>query len=197
MDKTMAYLILALLIIITLPIFFITIPVLISIYNGLVRKRNQAEYAFSGVDVSLQKRGELIPNLVESVKKYMSFEQSTLTKIVELRNKISEVNPNSSERFDMENCMTGLLKNLMVTIENYPDLKSSENMMQLQRALNETEEQISAARRAYNASVNNLNNAIQTFPSNMIASIYNFKLNNYFKADETLKSTPDLKQLFN
>ena len=197
MDKTMAYLILALLIIITLPIFFITIPVLISIYNGLVRKRNQAEYAFSGVDVSLQKRGELIPNLVESVKKYMSFEQSTLTKIVELRNKISEVNPNSSERFDMENCMTGLLKNLMVTIENYPDLKSSENMMQLQRALIETEEQISAARRAYNASVNNLNNAIQTFPSNMIASIYNFKLNNYFKADETLKSTPDLKQLFN
>jgi LemA protein len=197
MNKTTAYLLLTLLIILTLPIFFITIPILISIYNGLVRKRNQVEYAFSGVDVSLQKRGELIPNLVESVKKYMSFEQNTLTKIVELRNKITEVNPNSTERFDMENNLSGLLKNLMVTIENYPDLKSSENMMQLQRALNETEEQISASRRAFNASVNILNNSIQTFPSNVLASINNFKLNYYFKADETLKTAPDLKQLFN
>lgn len=197
MNKTTAYLILTLLITLTLPLFFITIPILISIYNGLVRKRNQVEYAFSGVDVSLQKRGELIPNLVESVKKYMSFEQNTLTKIVELRNKITAVNPNSTERFDMENNLSGLLKNLMVTIENYPDLKSSENMMQLQRTLNETEEQISASRRAFNASVNNLNNSIQTFPSNVLASINNFNLNYYFKADEQLKTTPDLKQIFN
>ena len=84
MNKSTAYLILVVSIVVTLPLFFITIPVLISIYNGLVRKRNQIEYAFSGVDVALQKRGELIPNLVESVKKYMSFEQNTLAEIVEL-----------------------------------------------------------------------------------------------------------------
>lgn len=197
MNKSTAYLILVVSIVVTLPLFFITIPVLISIYNGLVRKRNQIEYAFSGVDVALQKRGELIPNLVESVKKYMSFEQNTLAEIVELRNKISNVNPNSSERFDLENSMTGLLKNLMVTVENYPDLKSSDNMLQLQRTLNETEEQISASRRAYNASVNKLNNSIQTFPSNIIASINDFHLSPYFIADETAKATPDLKQLFN
>ncbi len=197
MNKTTAYLILMILIILTLPLFFITIPVLISIYNGLVRKRNQVEYAFSGVDVSLQKRGELIPNLVESVKKYMSFEQNTLTKIVELRSKIAEVNPNSTERFDMENNLSSLLKNLMVNVENYPELKSSENMMHLQRTLNETEEQISASRRAFNAAVNNLNNSIQTFPSNMLASINDFQPHTFFKADETVKATPNLKQLFN
>jgi LemA protein len=197
MNKTTAYLILAICIILTLPIFFITIPIMIAIYNGLVRKRNHVEYAFSGVDVALQKRGELIPNLVESVKKYMSFEQNTLREIVELRSKISEVNPNSSQRFDLENDMTGLLKNLMVTVENYPEFKSSENMLQLQRTLNETEEQISASRRAYNASTNKLNNAIQTFPSNVLASIGDFQLNPYFKADETTKAAPNLKQLFN
>lgn len=196
MNKTTAYLILVFGIILTLPIFFITIPIIIIVYNGLVRKRNQVQYAFSGVDVALQKRGELIPNLVESVKKYMSHEQNTLNKIVELRSKLININPNSSERFEMENDLTGLLNGLMVNVENYPDLKSNENMLQLQRTLNETEEQISASRRAYNSAVININNSIQTFPSNILASAFDFVLHPFFKADESAKVTPKLKQLF-
>lgn len=197
MNKTNALLILTITIIVTLPIFFITIPVLIVIYNGLVKKKNQVQYAFSGVDVALQKRGELIPNLVESVKKYMDYEQTTLKDIVELRSRIGNTSPNSTQRFEMENKLTGLLKNLMVNVESYPDLKANQNMIHLQRTLNETEEQISASRRAYNSAVNSLNNAILTFPSNMLASLYNFKINPYFVADESAKITPNLKQLFN
>ncbi|MFY0481057.1 LemA family protein [Flavobacterium sp. PLA-1-15] len=197
MSKSTAYLILAVFIIMTLPFFFITIPIVIMMRNGLVKKRNQVDYAFSGVDVTLQKRGELIPNLVESVKQYMSHEQNTLKEIVELRNKLTNVKSDSSERFRLENDLSGLLKNLVVTVENYPELKSNENMLHLQRTLNEVEEQISASRRAYNASVNNLNNAIQTFPSNIIAVTNNFNIKPYFAAEESLKTAPNLKQLFN
>ena len=197
MSKSAAYIILLVIVLLTLPIFFITIVALIIIYNGLVKKKNQAAYAFSGVDVALQKRGELIPNLVESVKKYMTFEEGTLSKVVALRSQLSMVDPNSVERFQMENDMSSLLKGLMVNVENYPELKSSENMLHLQRTLNESEEQISAARRAYNASANNLNNAIETFPSNLLASINDYQRSPYFEADATAKATPDVKQLFN
>jgi LemA protein len=197
MNKSTATVLVVIVVVLTLPFFFITIPVLVVMYNGLVRKRNQAEYAFSGVDVALQTRGELIPNLVETVKKYMSHEEGTLSKIVSLRQGISEVNPGSSERFEMEAEMTGLLKGIMVNVENYPDLKSSENMLHLQRSLNEVEEQISASRRAFNAAANTLNNAIQTFPSNVIAAMGDFQLSPYFKADEGFKSAPKVNKLFN
>jgi len=196
MNKSTSLLLLIFIIVLTLPIFFITIPVIIIFYNKLVRKRNQVQYAFSGVDVALQKRGELIPNLVDSVKKYMSHEQNTLNKIVELRNEVFKTSSNSSERFEMENKLSGLLSSLMINVENYPDLKSNENMLQLQRSLNETEEQISASRRAYNASVININNAIQTLPSNILANAFSFKLHHYFKAEESLIVTPKIKQLF-
>lgn len=197
MNKTTAFITLTILTIITLPIFFITIPVFITIYNGLVRKRNQVDYSFSGVDVELQKRSELIPNLVESVKKYMSFEQSTLKEIIELRSRLTQIKPDSGERFNLENNLTEQLKQVMVTVENYPDLKSNENMMHLQRSLNEAEEQISASRRAYNSSVKNLNDSIQAFPSNLLASIYDFTIRPYFIAEQSSKQAPNLKGLFN
>jgi LemA protein len=197
MNKPIAYLILILAIVITLPIFFITIPLLVILYNGLVKKRNHVEFSFSGVDVALQNRGELIPNLVASVKAYMFHEKSTLHDITALRNKLLEVDPQSSKRFGMENELTGLLKNLMVTVESYPDLKASENMLHLQRSLNEMEEKISASRRAYNAAVMNLNNTIETFPSNVMASVYNFKMSPFFKADESARAVPILKEGFN
>ena len=197
MNRKVAYLVLIIFIILTIPIFFITIPVIIILYNSLIRKRNQVELSFSGVDVALQKRSELIPNLVESVKKYMSFEQNTLKDIVALRSRLGTVSPNSTERFDIENELTGMLKHIMVTVESYPELKSSDNMLHLQRTLNELEEQISAARRAYNASVNSLNNAIETFPSNIMAGVNNFKPSPYFKARETAKDSPNLNELFN
>ncbi len=188
MNRKVAYLVLIIFIILTIPIFFITIPVIIILYNSLIRKRNQVELSFSGVDVALQKRSELIPNLVESVKKYMS---------LALRSRLGTVSPNSTERFDIENELTGMLKHIMVTVESYPELKSSDNMLHLQRTLNELEEQISAARRAYNASVNSLNNAIETFPSNIMAGVNNFKRSPYFIAREAAKDSPNLNELFN
>jgi len=197
MNKPIAYLILIIAIVVTLPLFFITIPLLIILYNGLVKKRNHVEFSFSGVDVALQNRGELIPNLVASVKAYMDHEKSTLHDITALRNKLLEVDPQSSKRFGMENQLSGLLKNLMVTVESYPDLKASENMLHLQRSLNEMEEKISASRRAYNAAVMNLNNAIETFPSNVMAAVYNFKMSPFFKADESARAVPNLKEGFN
>ena len=197
MSKSTATFLLIVLVIITLPVFFITIPVLISMYNGLIKKRNQVEYAYGGVDVALQKRGELIPNLVETVKKYMSHEEGVLKDIVALRNKIGSSDPQSKERFEMENEMSSLLSGIMVTVENYPELKSNENVLHLQRTLNESEEQISASRRAYNAAVNKMNNGVQTFPSSLMASAGSFELCTYFEADATLKKTPDVKSLFN
>ena len=170
---------------------------MIILYNGLVKKRNHVEFSFSGVDVALQNRGELIPNLVASVKAYIDHEKSTLHDITALRNRLLEVDPQSSKRFGMENELTGLLKNLMVTVESYPDLKTSENMLHLQRSLNELEEKISASRRAYNAAVMNLNNAIETFPSNVMATVYNFQTSPFFNADASARAVPNLKEGFN
>lgn len=197
MNKPIAYLILIIAIVVTLPLFFITIPLIIILFNGLVKKRNHVEFSFSGVDVALQNRGELIPNLVASFKAYMNHEKSTLHDITALRNRLLEVDPQSSKRFGMENELTGLLKNLMVTVESYPDLKTSENMLHLQRSLNEMEEKISASRRAYNAAVMNLNNAIETFPSNVMATVYNFQTSPFFNADESARAVPNLKEGFN
>lgn len=197
MSKSSATIVLVIIIIITLPIFFITIPILVVMYNGLVRKRNQVEYAYGGVDVALQKRGELIPNLVETVKKFMGHEEKLLIDIVKLRSAIDSVDPKSTERFEKENEMTNLLQGLMVNVENYPDLKSNENVLHLQRTLNETEEQISASRRAYNGAVNSMNNATETFPSSLVAAAGGFAREIYFQADEAIKKAPDMKKLFN
>lgn len=181
-----------------LVISILLIPIyLITKYNGLVKKRNKVNYAFSGVDVMLQKRGELIPNLVESIKRYMTHESDTFSKIVRLRNKITQVPNTSAERFQLENDLSSLLSNLLVNVENYPELKSNENMLLLQRSLNEMEEQISASRRAYNLAVNTLENGIDVFPTNIIAGIFGFKKRPYFEAQETKKEAPDVKKLFN
>jgi len=197
MSKSTSILILTALIIITLPVFFITIPLLISMYNTLIKKRNQVEYAYGGVDVALQKRGELIPNLVESVKKYMSHEEGVLKEIVALRNQIGSSDPQSKERFELENKMSSMLGDIIVAVENYPELKSNENVLHLQRTLNESEEQISASRRSYNAAVNSMNNSVQAFPSSLMASAGDFEQSTYFQADEAVKKTPDMKSLFN
>jgi LemA protein len=197
MSKTTSTIILIIIILVTLPLFFITIPIVIWMYNSLVKKRNQVEYAYGGVDVALQKRGELIPNLVETVKKYMAHEEKILTEIVKLRSQIEDSDSQSTQRFEMENQMSGMLKNLMISVENYPDLKSNENVLHLQRTLNEVEEQISASRRAYNAAVNGMNNGVQTFPSSLVSSAGGFELAAYFEADEAIKKAPDMKKLFN
>ncbi len=166
-------------------IFIIVIVVallfVVGIYNGLVTRRNQVENAFAGIDVQLKKRYDLIPNLVEAVKGYMQHEKDVLARVIELRNK-SYSSLTDEEKNDLDNGMQTIANGLRVTVEKYPDLKASENVMMLQRSLNETEEQLAAARRSYNAAVLEYNNSLQTFPSNIFANMFGFTRRNFFEA---------------
>ncbi|QKF65535.1 LemA family protein [Campylobacter corcagiensis] len=167
----------------------------IGIYNGLIAKKNQVKNIRAGVDTQLKKRYDLIPNLVSTVKEYLTHEKETLTKVTALRSRAMATN-DKSEEFALNNELTKLLGGINVAIEAYPQLRANENVMHLQATLTETEEQISAARRAYNSSVMTYNNAIQMFPSNIIANIFNFKDELFFKAEDSEKSAPNVGELF-
>lgn len=161
-------------------------------YNGLVRKKNKVLTNYSSVDVMLKKRADLIPNLVASVKGYMQHEKTTLVNIVELRSRIAQAEPMSPKRFGLEDTLGQQLGKLLLTVENYPDLKANENTMHLQRSLTEQEEQISAARRAYNAAVNKMNVAVESFPSLIVAKLFGFQKHPFFQADEQSRIQPDV-----
>jgi LemA protein len=167
----------------------------ITIYNSLVRRRNTVDQAFSTIDVQLTQRYDLIPKLVETVKQYMTHERSLLEEIVRLRTQaVQSTNPGDKIRADNE--LSGALGRLNVTMENYPQLRSSENFVHLQRSLNEVEEQLAAARRTYNAAVTDYNNAVQTFPSSLVAGSTGFGLRQMFAADAQKRSDVDMKGLF-
>lgn len=166
------------------------------IYNGLVAKKNQVEYAFAGMDAMLKKRYDLIPNLVASVKQYAKHEQDTLTRITELRSRAVAGGLSESERVEIDKQLTKAVSGLMVAVEAYPELKANENFLQLQRSLNEVEEQISAARRAYNASVTDYNNALEMFPSNLVAGMLGYKRRALFEIPEAERGNVNVSQLF-
>ena len=142
-------------------IIVLFILVVISMYNSLVRKRNQIENAFSTIDVMLKRRFDLIPNLVATVQQYAKHEADTFAAITEMRNK-TYTSLNDSEKAEFDKMFSKVRTQFFAVAENYPELKASENFLQLQRSLNETEEQLAAARRTYNASVTDYNNAVQT-----------------------------------
>lgn len=154
-------------------IIVLFILVVISMYNSLVRKRNQIENAFSTIDVMLKRRFDLIPNLVATVQQYAKHEADTFAAITEMRNK-TYTSLNDSEKADFDKMFSKVRTQFFAVAENYPELKASENFLQLQRSLNETEEQLAAARRTYNASVTDYNNAVQTFPTNLLAGMFGF-----------------------
>lgn len=155
----------------------------IGTYNTLVTKRNQTENAFAGIDVQLKKRYDLIPNLVESVKGYMKHEEGVLTRLAQLRT-TPYAQLTDDQKAEMDKGMRQVVDGLRVTVEKYPDLKASENMMHLQRTLTETEEQLSAARRSFNAAVLDYNNSLQSFPSNILAGMFGFQRKPFFEAQE-------------
>lgn len=196
MSKFTAILILTFIILISFPIFFITIPILFFMYNSLIKKENQVDFAYSSIDVMLKKRSDLIPNVVASVNKLMNHEKDLFERITKLRSDIKDNEHNKDKRFSLENQMSQLLGELNMTVENYPEIKSNENILHLQRTLNETEEQISASRRMYNAAVINFNNSIKTIPTNIIATAMERKEKSYFEASETDKKNPSIKKLF-
>jgi len=169
---------------------------LVFIYNGLIRKKNEVNNAFGGIDVQLKKRYDLIPNLVSTVQQYASHEKELLEKVTNLRTQAVSGNNTDNERVNLDNQISGALRSIMVSVENYPDLKANTNFLDLQRALNETESQISAARRAYNAAVTDFNNGIETFPGNLMASSMNLSRKEVFEIPETEKQNVNVKDLF-
>lgn len=170
--------------------------IIVSMYNGLVRKRNEVDNAFGGMDVQLKKRYDLIPNLVATVKQYAAHEKDLLEKVTELRSKATSGNLSSDEKVAVDNEISAGMKGLMVAVEGYPDLKANENFMNLQRTLNEVESQISASRRTYNAVITDFNNGIQSFPSSIIAGMMHLKRKEVFVIPETERQNVDVKSLF-
>jgi LemA protein len=160
-------------------------------YNSLVRRRNQVDNSWSQIDVQLKRRHDLIPNLVNAVKDYMSYEQETLSKVTEARAAaINAGNAGPQAQAEAENALTGTLKSLFAVVENYPDLKANQNVMNLQEELTATENKISFARQFYNDTVLTYNNKLQMFPSNLIAGMFNFTARQYFVAPEGDKEVP-------
>src|SRR4030042_10193 len=168
----------------------------ILIVNSLIAKKNQVRNAEGGIDAILKKRFDLIPNLVDTVKNYMKHERETLSAVTGMRTKTLSPDLTAEEKARIYAQLERTLGSIMLTAEQYPDLKASENFLQLQAALNETEEQISAARRAYNASVTDYNNALEMFPSNVFAILLRYKPKLLFTAAEGEKRNVSVKKMF-
>lgn len=157
-----------------LAIIFLVIMIVISLYNRLVRLRNNREQAFADVDVQLKQRHDLIPQLVDAVKGYMGHEKGVLTEITEARaNAIKATSIN--DKIEAEKRLSTALEGLKVSVEAYPDLKASQNFMELQNEIADIENKIAAARRFFNSATKELNVATELFPSNLIATLFNFK----------------------
>jgi LemA protein len=166
------------------------------IYNGLIGKKNQVENAFASIDTMLKKRYDLIPNLVATVKQYAGHESDTLTKITELRSKAMSGGLSSDEQVQVNNQISKAMGGIMVAVESYPELKANENFLQLQRSLNEIEEQISASRRAFNSSVTDFNNAIEMFPSNIVAGMMSYQRKQLFEIPREERENVNVGELF-
>ena len=168
--------------IIILVIVVILLLAIIGMYNGLVLARNKVKNAWSQIDVQLQRRFDLIPNLIESVKGYMAHEEGVLTKVTELRSSWANATT-VSEKAALDDELTGALKTIMAISENYPDLKANQNFSELQEELRNTENKIAYARQFYNDSVTMYNTKLQVVPTNIIAGMFNFKEEELFKTD--------------
>lgn len=163
-------------------ILLLLVIFVIATYNGLVRKRNMVRNAFSTIDVMLKKRHELIPNLVETVKAFAAHEKDTFEKVIALRNQARSEGITDSDRFAAEGKLSAGIGRLLAISEDYPELRSGDQFLNLQRNLTEIEEQISASRRSYNAAVLGINNAVETFPTNLIAQKMGFARHDFFEA---------------
>jgi len=169
-----------LLLVVLVPLLFVVVT-----YNHLVNARNSCSEAWSGVDTELQRRYNLIPNLVNTVKGYAKHERELLESVTRLREECVRSTGSPESQAEPENRLIRALGTLMARLERYPDLKASENFLQLQRELVNTEDRLQAARRFYNGNVRENNNLVQSIPSNIIASMFGFGLREYFEIDDT------------
>lgn len=167
---------------IVISIIVVLLIVIVGMYNGLVTSRNKVKNAWSQIDVQLQRRFDLIPNLVDSVKGYMQHEEGVLAKVTELRTSWANATT-IGEKAELDNQLSGALKTIMAVSENYPDLKANQNFSELQEELRNTENKISYSRQFYNDSVTMYNTKLQLFPTNIIAGMFNFTAEELFKAE--------------
>lgn len=181
----------------SLIIILVIALILVLMYNSLIAKKNQVDNIFASVDTQLKKRYDLIPNLVATVSKYMEHEQSLLTEVTKLRAEANKPNISDAHKITLDAQMSSALGSIMVAVENYPDLKANENVMHLQGTLNEVEEQISAARRAYNQAVTDYNNAIEMLPTSFMANAMNYQQKDVFEIQESERENINVKELFN
>lgn len=166
---------------------------LISAYNGLIRRRNQIENAWSQIDVQLKRRLNLIPNLVETVKGYASHEKDTLDAVITARNAAVAAPDTPAAQAQAENALSGTLRQLFALGEAYPDLKANQNFLALQEELSATEGRVAYSRQFYNDSVLGYNNKLQQFPTMYFAKMLKFERREYFEADEAARSTPSVE----
>ena len=155
---------------------------IISIYNGLIKSRQKVDNAWSQIDVQLQRRFDLIPNLVETVKGYMTHESDTLAKVTELRTAWAGAKT-VDEKAKLDNELSKTLKTIMAVAEAYPDLKANQNFESLQNELTETEDKISYSRQFYNDTVTKYNTKLELFPSNIVAGMFHFTAESLFEVD--------------
>ena len=167
----------------------------ISLYNTLVKNRQMAGEGWSGIDVQLKRRADLIPNLLEAVKGYMTHERELLEEVTRLRGQaVAGASGSPEQRATLEGALSGALGRLMAVAESYPDLKANENFKEFQDALEETENEISMSRRYYNGAVRNLNVSVESFPSTLIARQFGFVKAEYFEIeDEADRAVPKVK----
>ena len=157
----------------------------ILLYNGLVKNRQMVGEGWSGIDAQLKRRADLIPNLLESVKGYMQHEKTLLEEVTRLRAASQgAANANPDERAKIEGALSGALGRLLAVAENYPDLKASQNFIEFQKALSETETEIALARRYYNGAARNNNIAVEVFPANLIAGRFGFAKVEFFEIED-------------
>jgi LemA protein len=182
-------------------IFLVTVGFLIivyiMIYNSLVSRKNQVAYADGAVNVMFKNRYDLIPNLVATVKQYMQHERGLLEKLTMLRSGLADKSHLDIQQMnEWEQQYRQAMKSFNVTVENYPDLKAGEQFSRLQASLNECEAQLAAARRTYNAAVMDYNNALEMFPSNIVASMMNYQRKDMIEASRQEQQNPNVGDLF-
>jgi len=165
----------------------------VMIYNNFIRYKNNADEAWSDIDVQLKRRHDLIPNLIETVKGYMGHESNVLTAVTNARAQALSTQ-GAADSAKAENALSGTLKSLFAVAESYPDLKANTNFLELQRELSDTENKIQAARRFYNGTVRDMNSAMQVFPGNIVSQLFGFKQKDFFELDEPAdRETPQVK----
>ena len=175
--------------IIIIVIIVLAVIVFIVLYNGLVKLRNRVDNAWSQIDVQLQRRHDLIPNLVETVKGYAAHERQTLEAVTQARNNAVQAQGPAAQG-QAENVLTGALRQLFAVAEAYPDLKANQNFLNLQEELTSSEDRVAYARQFYNDSVLGYNTKRQSLPSSVLAGMFNFSPREYFEGEEASREVP-------